>query len=96
MQALLNKAPNALRTPCDTPKWIASSLTMTGKLDNPTVSQRPSWTLSTDATSFIDVGKGRVCLTNTQHSAGPALLPPPHRRGERGSPLPTSEEAAFI
>lgn len=98
MWALLNKAPNAPRTPCDTPKWIASSLTMTGKLDNPTVSHRPSWTLSTDATSFIDVGKGRVCITNTQHSAGPALPPPPPplTGGKRGSPLPTSEDAAFI
>lgn len=96
VRALLNKAPNALRTPCDTPKWIASSLTMTGELDNPAVSHRPSWTLSTDATSFIDVGKGRVCITNTQDSAGPALLPPPHWRGKRGSPLPTSEGAAFI
>lgn len=32
----------------------------------------------------------------TQHSAGPALLPPPHWRGKRGSPLPTSWDTAFI
>lgn len=96
VRALLNKAPNALRTPCDTPKWIVSSLTMTGKLDNPVLSHRPSWTLSTDATSFIDVGKHSVCITNTHHSADPALLPPPHQRGNRGSPLPTAEETGFI
>lgn len=96
VRALLNKAPNALRTPCDTPKWIVSSLTMTGKLDNPALSHRPSWTLSTDATSFIDVGKHSVCITNTHHSADPALLPPPHRRGNHGSPLPTAEGTVFL
>lgn len=42
------------------------SPTMTGKLDKRAPSHRPSWTLSTDATSFLDDWKSCVCIMQTR------------------------------
>lgn len=82
VQTLLNKAPNALRTSCDTPKRIVGSLTVTGELGKLARSHtRPAGHFLLAPCLLLTIG--RVAFASPKHTALCSASPAASHRGRK-------------